>query len=91
LPREGIEQITVHDEEEEWRYDREVDEAPLDDAYEWREGQMVRHPDYGTGQIQALEWTGRGTRARVRFKAIGDMTIYLQYSNLEPLEFEEMD
>jgi DNA helicase-2/ATP-dependent DNA helicase PcrA len=90
LPREGIERLTIEDEEEEAWYDSKDEDGP-GELYEWRQGQMVRHPDYGTGQILSLERIGRGTRARIRFNGAGVKTLILEFAGLEPLEFYEAD
>jgi DNA helicase II / ATP-dependent DNA helicase PcrA len=86
---DSVEWIEVDDGEEN-RYDSE-DEDETIDFHEWRQGQMVRHPSFGAGQILSLERSSSGTRAQVRFRGAGVKTLILEYARLEPLEFDEGD
>jgi DNA helicase-2/ATP-dependent DNA helicase PcrA len=81
------------EEDEETRYDRRDsdDDDEGQERYHWRQGQMVRHPSFGLGQILSLERSSSGTRAQVRFRAVGLKTLILEYAKLEPLEFDEGD
>jgi len=49
-------------------------------------GCMVRHPQFGTGQVVNVAAMGSITRATVRFTVHGRKTLILQYANLERLD-----
>ncbi|GMU21117.1 MAG: DNA helicase [Phycisphaerae bacterium] len=91
LPEEGVERIRV-DKAGLARYDNASEGAvPAPDFHEWRQGQMVRHPQYGIGRLVWIQPRSRQTYAGVRFNAHGEMTLVLEYAKLEPVEFEDGD
>ena len=53
-------------------------------AARFRRGQMVRHPKFGIGRIAQITDMGQHTRAQVIFPGVGEKTLILQYTNLEP-------
>ncbi len=50
------------------------------------EGDFVRHPHFGAGQIERLAGKGANARATVRFMAAGSKTLLLQYAKLERVQ-----
>ncbi len=44
-------------------------------------GCMVRHPQFGLGQVLSVQ-SGANARARIRFKQVGEKTLVLEYARL---------
>lgn len=55
-------------------------------AGQFRQGQLVRHPQFGMGRIVEIMEMGQHTRAVVQFNSAGRKTLILQYARLEPAE-----
>ena len=48
-----------------------------------REGDRVRHPNFGTGRIISLSGRGEQARAKVRFNSAGEKDLVLKFARLE--------
>jgi len=57
-------------------------------ALRWRVGQLMYHPEYGTGRLVRLDRSGRGTMARVRFTAYGEKSFSVEHTELEAVEID---
>jgi DNA helicase-2/ATP-dependent DNA helicase PcrA len=60
-----------------------ADAVELNPAF--HRGQMVRHPQFGVGQISDISDMGQHTRAVIDFHRAGRKTLILQYARLEPV------
>jgi len=49
-------------------------------------GELVQHPHFGRGRIEALAGAGINARATVVFNSAGRKQLLLQYASLERLE-----
>ena len=52
----------------------------------FHQGMLVRHPEYGLGEIVALSGSGAQRRATVEFAGIGQKSFVLAKSPLHPLK-----
>ena len=57
-------------------------------ALRWRVGQLMYHPEYGTGRLVRLDRSGPGTMARVRFTAYGEKSFSVEHTELEAVEID---
>jgi DNA helicase-2/ATP-dependent DNA helicase PcrA len=53
---------------------------------EWRQGQLVRHPQYGVGRLLWVQPRGGRTHAGVRFAAYGEKTLVLEFAKLQAVD-----
>ncbi len=53
---------------------------------DWRVGSVVRHAQYGLGQLVSIEPSGSQTRAKIRFAGQGEMTFILESAPVQRLE-----
>ena len=94
LPDEQIEWLDVGTDGEN-RYDTEDNDpdvpASSADFVEWRKGQMVRHPQYGIGRLLWIEPRNRKTRAGIYFDQHGEITLILEYADLELIETDDLE
>lgn len=67
----------------------DVDEVFSHEFAEWRQGQLLRHHQYGVGRLQWVQPRGGRTHAGVHFAAYGEKTFILEVAGLEPVD--EMD
>ena len=56
--------------------------GPFDD---WDRGMLVRHADYGVGQVEWIDRGGDRVRAGIRFAGVGEKAFVLEFAKLEPL------
>jgi DNA helicase-2/ATP-dependent DNA helicase PcrA len=63
-------------------------EPPPPADVDFHDGQLVRHPKFGVGQVLWIDPRGRQTRAAVRF-AGGERTLILEYANLQVVDESE--
>ncbi len=61
------------------------------DSADWEIGTLVRHPLYGLGQVTGLTRGGRRTHVHVRFPDGSDRTWMLEFSDLQRVEFDEVE
>ncbi len=92
LPKEGVERLTVG-EAGASGYDAggAADDPVADDFADWRQGQFVRHAEYGLGRVMWIQPASQKTRAGIRFEHVGEKTMILEYSGLERVEPDELD
>jgi len=57
-------------------------------ALRWRVGQLMYHPEYGTGRLVRLDRSGSRTMARVRFTAYGEKSFSVEHTELEAVEID---
>lgn len=85
LPQEAVEIIDRAelslDRDDEQRQRMAEDNERL--SSQFRQGQLVRHPQFGMGRIAAISNMGRQTRAIVQFNTAGRKTLILEYARLE--------
>ena len=86
MPKEVLEVtdrtgLSIGDDRSEYR-ERFVDESNRFQS-QFRRGQMVRHPQFGIGQIADVSSTGQQTRAIIDFRTAGRKTLILEYARLE--------
>ncbi|MCG3119134.1 MAG: hypothetical protein ALAOOOJD_01465 [bacterium] len=48
-------------------------------------GKMVKHPQFGLGEIRALEGHGENTKLTIEFDKVGTKKILVKYGNLKIL------
>lgn len=83
LPAEHVERVALD-------RDEFYDDAGTRDFYDTddqnlRQGDMVRHRQFGLGAIMSIQGRGHQTRAKVQFNRAGIKTLILEYANLEKL------
>jgi len=71
------------------RYDHD-DDAPdyeneSQDSESLGVGKMVKHPQFGLGEIRAIEGRGENTKVTIKFEKVGAKKILLKYGNLQVL------
>lgn len=76
--------LSMEDERDEFRERFKSESKQM--AGKFRDGQLVRHPQFGLGRIAEIKDMGRHTRAVVQFNSAGRKTLILQYARLEPAE-----
>ncbi|HUW82969.1 MAG TPA: UvrD-helicase domain-containing protein [Phycisphaerae bacterium] len=57
-------------------------------ALRWRVGQLMYHPEYGTGRLVRLNRSGSRTMVRVRFTAYGEKSFSVEHNELEAVEID---
>jgi hypothetical protein len=67
-----------------------VDDAPdyeneSQDSESLGVGKMVKHPQFGLGEIRAIEGRGENTKLTIEFEKAGAKKILLKYGNLQVL------
>jgi DNA helicase-2/ATP-dependent DNA helicase PcrA len=61
------------------------------DVEEWTIGTLVRHPQYGLGQLIGMFRGSARTHVRVQFESGRQEAIVLEYGELERVPFDEVD
>ncbi len=61
------------------------------DVEEWTIGTLVRHPQYGLGQLIGMFRGAARTHVRVQFESGRQEAIVLEYGQLERVPFDEVD
>lgn len=67
-----------------------VGETP-EDFESWGVGSLVRHPDFGVGQIVGVYRGARQNRVEVEFPDRGIRNYVVEFSDLERVDFDEVD
>jgi hypothetical protein len=62
-----------------------------DDIELWEVGTLVRHPQYGLGQLVSMHRGTRRTHVDVRFKDGSCRTWILEFASLKRVEFDEVE
>ncbi len=60
------------------------------DTRMWRQGQIVRHADYGIGRVESAYYSRGETHARIHFRDQGLVTLVLEYVDLEVVDMDEL-
>ncbi|MGQ9651528.1 MAG: ATP-dependent helicase [Phycisphaerae bacterium] len=95
LPREQVEWLVLPSDrvtEGDRGYDDQAAEAMAVRYADWQQGRLVRHEDYGLGQILWLRPAARGVCAGIRFKKDGsERTFVLEQAaaKLQLLEYDD--
>ncbi len=93
LPQEGVDRVTLTAEGARGEgTPREVVMPPEAVEYaSWRQGQLVRHEEYGLGRVQWIQPRTGGLYAGVKFSDCGMKTLALKHAPLELVEMDEWD
>jgi len=94
LPREQVEWLALPSERatgDNRGYDEEGAEAMAAKYADWQCGRLVRHEDYGVGQILWLRPAGRGVCAGIRFKNDGSERTFVLEQAAAKLQVVEYD
>jgi DNA helicase-2/ATP-dependent DNA helicase PcrA len=60
-----------------------VDYSVAQDAPEFREGEVVRHSQFGRGTIRELSGFGLDLKAVIEFETVGRKRVVMRYANLQ--------
>ncbi len=93
LPRDNIERVRIGQDGEPGYDGPAVDDDLSAGAEfaEWRQGQLLRHPQYGVGRLQWTQPRSGRIYVGVRFAAYGEKTFILGMAPLEAIETEDME
>ena len=57
-------------------------------ALRWRVGQLMYHPEYGTGRLLRVDRSGSRMMVRVQFTVYGEKSFRVEHSELEAVEID---
>jgi len=90
LPEEEVRRLEIG-EDGRPRYDTGAEEAGERPVFRaWSAGTLVRHPEHGLGRLERIEPAGRQTRAAVRFTDGALRSFVLEFSELQPVDPDEI-
>ncbi|HPZ96896.1 MAG TPA: UvrD-helicase domain-containing protein [Phycisphaerae bacterium] len=88
LPKDNVVHLNIGEDgrPQERSARHEPDHAISHEFVEWRQGQLLRHPQYGVGRLMWVQPRAGRTHAGVRFAAYGEKTFILEMAPLEAVD-----